>query len=107
MDDLMTTDACTLPTADRPLRLAEYDALFAENLRSVARDGDTVRMHLTGSAGLLERVRDLVERESSCCSFFSFVVEGLEDGLTLEISVPPEHRDILTGLAARAKELAA
>jgi hypothetical protein len=28
MDDLMTTTVCTLPTAERPLRLAEFDALF-------------------------------------------------------------------------------
>ena len=26
----ITTDACTLPTAERPMRVAEFDALFAE-----------------------------------------------------------------------------
>ncbi len=103
----MATDACTLPTEDRPLRLAEFDTLFAENVRTLEREGDPVRMHLTGSADLRERVRDLAERESSCCSFFTFVVDGLDNDLTLEISVPPERRDILDAFTQRATELSA
>jgi hypothetical protein len=30
-------DACTLPTADQPLRVAEWDDLFATSLRAVER----------------------------------------------------------------------
>lgn len=107
MDDLMTTDACTLPTAQRPLRLAEFDRMFCENVRTVERDGATVRMHLTGPAGLRERVQDLAERESSCCSFFTFVVDGLDDDLVFEVSALPERRDVLEALAQRATELSA
>ncbi len=105
MDDLMNTTACTLPTARRPLRLAEFDALFTERVRSVERDGDVVRMRLAGSAGLRARVLDLTEREKDCCSFFTFLIEGHDDELTLQISVPPERRDILTALVDRATEL--
>ena len=46
-----------------------------------------------------DRVRDLADRETACCSFFSFVVDGESDDLMLEVSVPPEHRDILKALA--------
>lgn len=103
----MTTDACTLPTEDRPLRLAEFDTLFAETMRSVERHDDVVRLHLVGPAGLRNRVRDLAERETTCCSFFTFVVEGVDNDLTLEISVPPERREILRALADRATHLTA
>ena len=34
-------DACTLPTAEQPLRVAEWDGLFAESLRAVERPDAT------------------------------------------------------------------
>ena len=37
-DELMNTDACTLPTAERPYRLAEFDSRFSEAVRSVERE---------------------------------------------------------------------
>lgn len=104
MDDLLNTDACLLPTAERPTRLAEFDALFAESARDVTREGADVRIRLTGSEGLSERVRDLTRRETECCSFFTFVVDGDDHDLTLAVSVPPERREILDALASRAQE---
>ncbi len=103
--DLLNTDACTLPTAARPLRLAEFDALFATSARAVTRDEHGVSIHLVGSAALRGQVEDLVSREQQCCSFFSFAVEGGDDVLTLAISVPEQRRDILDALADRAQEL--
>ena len=103
----MSTDACTLPSVERPLRLAEFDALFTEAVRNVERDGDRVRVQLVGGAGLGERVRDLAERESACCSFFTFIVETTPVGVSLEIAVPPQRRDILDALVGRAVELSA
>jgi hypothetical protein len=105
--ELLTTDACTLPTADRPLRLAEFDTLFATAVRRVERRGSGVRLHLAGGEGLVERVRDLTAREASCCSFFAFGLDGTDDGLTLDISVPPARKEILDALADRAEELSA
>jgi hypothetical protein len=107
MDDLTSTDACTLPTAERPLRLAEFDALFASSARSVSRDVDGVRIRLAGSGGLREQVRGLADREMACCSFFGFEIESLEDDLTLRIVVPVERREILEALADRAEALIA
>lgn len=96
-----------MPTAERPLRLAEFDALFASAVRRVERRGRDVRMHLAGGPGLVERVRDLTERESSCCSFFTFDVQGTDQGLTLDVSVPYARQEILDALADRALELSA
>ena len=107
MESLLNTDACTMPTAERPLRLAEFDALFATAVRRVERRGGDVRMHLTGGKGLAERVRDLTERESSCCSFFTFGIEGTNQDLTLDVSVPSARQEILDALAERARELSA
>lgn len=107
MDTLLTTDACTMPTAERPLRLAEFDDLFATAVRSVERRGDDVRIHLTGPDGLAGQVRDLTDREASCCSFFTFAIEGTSKDLTLDISVPAARQEILDALARRAEELSA
>jgi hypothetical protein len=107
VDDLLSIDACTLPQVDRPLRLAEFDALFTEAVRSVEQTGDRVRLQLVGGAGLRQRVLDLAERESACCSFFTFLVENTTSGVSLEIAVPPGRRGILDALADRAVELSA
>ncbi|KAB2810990.1 hypothetical protein F9L07_03380 [Pimelobacter simplex] len=107
MESLLNTDACTMPTAERPLRLAEFDALFASAVRRVERRGRDVRMHLAGEPGLVEQVRDLTERESSCCSFFTFDIRGTDRDLTLDVSVPYARQEILDALADRALELSA
>ena len=103
----MNTDACTMPTAERPLRLAEFDDLFATSVRAVERRDGDVRMRLTGAEGLTDRVRDLAARETECCSFFTFTVEGTDDDLVLDVSVPPARQEILEALADRAEELSA
>ena len=100
-------DACTLPTADRPLRLAEFDDLFTTAVRDVEPVSAThARMRLTGPAGLEAAVRDLTARETECCTFFTFTVTGepAVDGeaLTLDIEVPVQYADVLASLAGRA-----
>ncbi len=103
----MSADFCTLPTVERPMRLAEFDVLFASSARQVTRADARVRIHLVGSPGLSDRVRDLTDRETACCSFFTFLIEGGDTDLTLTVSVPPPRRDVLTALADRAEELVA
>jgi len=101
----MTTDACTMPTAERPLRLAEFDTLFATSARRVIRDEHGVRIHLEGDSSLRDRVRDLAERETACCSFFTFVIEGSSSAVVMDVSVPENRREILDALASRAEEV--
>src|SRR5690348_16526591 len=64
-------DACTLPTAERPLRLAEFQTLFATALRGQERLSPThLRWRIDPAAE--STARDLTARESECCSFFAF-----------------------------------
>ena len=98
-------DACTLPTAERPLRLAEFDDLFASSLPSVSREGaERARLVLHGDGDLGCRTRRLAEAESSCCSFFTFGVREKRAGeVVLDIEVPAAQANVLAGLVARAE----
>ncbi|SFD62450.1 hypothetical protein [Streptomyces aidingensis] len=100
-----TPDACTLPTAEQPLRVAEFDALFADAVQRVERPGDgRLRLVLDGAAE--ERARELAERETRCCSFFTFAFtsarEG-EDTVVMEVTVPDEHAAVVEAMADRAE----
>ncbi|MGX1274296.1 hypothetical protein [Streptomyces phaeoluteigriseus] len=104
MNDLgWVPSSCTLPTRDRPLRVAEWDALFAERLTSLTRLGPLgLRLDLAAGPGVEDRVRDLVEREGGCCSFFTFTTTITGDALVrLDISVDRAHESVLDALAAR------
>ena len=93
--------ACTLPAVERPLRLAAFDDLFATALRGQQRLSPTsLRWRLDPAAG--EAARDLTVRESSCCSFFSFVFLADGDVLRLDVRVPAAHIAVLDALADRA-----
>jgi thioredoxin len=96
-------DACTLPTAEQPLREAEFDALFATALRGVERPEPTwLQLTFDGGVEVEAVVRDLIERESSCCSFFGFQLTATDGGLTLDLRVPEARIEVLDGLARRA-----
>jgi hypothetical protein len=62
-------DACTLPTAERPLRVAEFDDIFASVVR--AERPDPTRLDLVVPRAVEAAARDLARRESDCCSFFT------------------------------------
>jgi hypothetical protein len=93
--------ACTLPTADQPSRLAEFDDLFATALRGQRRVSPTA-MHWEFDSKAEATVRDLTARENSCCSFFSFVYGPAGDVLELDVEVPVAHVEALDALEARA-----
>ncbi len=115
MEPVTTTDstpnpawvpqACTLPTAQQPLRVAEFDTLFTTALRAVHRlDPNRLRLLLDGATTVEATARDLTRRESECCSFFTFAVTRHDDDQTvgLEVAVPDGHTAVLDGLAERA-----
>jgi hypothetical protein len=94
-------ESCTLPTAERPLRAAEFDSLLS-TAASVRRLAPTrLRITLAGGPDVAATARDLTARETACCSFFTFAVDELPSGVVLEISVPPPHVAVLDGLARR------
>src|ERR1043166_3816971 len=99
-------DACTLPTAEQPVRLAEFDALFSTATGVEALSPTRARMRLVGPAGLAAQVRDLTAREAECCSFFTFTVthEPAGDGemVILDIEVPAAQAGVLESMVKRA-----
>jgi hypothetical protein len=89
-------DACTLPTSDLPLRLAEFTDLFTSSLIAVDRPTpEELRLRLAAAAEAT--TRDLVRRETACCSFFDFTVTAGDD-VTLDVRVPGSRVAVLDGL---------
>ncbi|WP_019925307.1 hypothetical protein [Nocardia sp. BMG111209] len=99
---LTSLAACTLPTAQRPTRLAEFDDFFGRAVAATARPSATrleLRLRADGDA---ERMgRDLAARESTCCAFFTFTFTADAAGTVMGIEVPVTHLDILDALAVR------
>jgi hypothetical protein len=93
--------ACTLPTAERPLRVAEFESLFAEAVIEVERlSAVRIRLGLRRGPGIAGRVAELAVAETGCCSFFTFVLTVTGEGLFLDVEVPVQHVEILDALAA-------
>jgi hypothetical protein len=100
-DPAWVPEACTLPTVERPLRLAEFDDLFTTALRAQQRQSaTTLSWDLDPAAEAT--ARDLTERESSCCSFFVFTFHPGDAKLRLDVAVPAAHAEVLDALAERA-----
>ncbi|MET8351123.1 MULTISPECIES: MerR family transcriptional regulator [unclassified Micromonospora] len=104
-DDTWVPDSCDLPTAEQPVRLAEFDRFFADAVRRLDRpSAQLLRLHLVGTAEAERAARDLTARESACCSFFTFEVTRTgRDAVTLDVRVPASHVGVLDGLAERAR----
>ncbi|HZG92152.1 MAG TPA: hypothetical protein VEZ42_18235 [Pseudonocardia sp.] len=93
--------ACTLPTAERPVRVAEFTDLFA-GLRAVdRRDPRWLRLRLPGAEAA--RARDLTARESRCCAFFDFRIDHDGPDVLVDVRVPDAHVDVLDGLERLAR----
>jgi hypothetical protein len=88
-------DACTLPAAALPARLAEFDAVFATALREVEVVTPT---HTRFRLGAAPDLPALLDRERECCAFFDFTVAP---GY-LDVRVPPAYAQVLAELTARA-----
>ncbi|TDD97126.1 hypothetical protein [Jiangella asiatica] len=92
-------EACTLPTAQRPLRVAEFRDLFAAHLRAATRTSPTtLRLELDGDPATAATTRDLTDRETTCCSFFTFTTTASAGALAVDVAVPAVHAEVLTGL---------
>ena len=103
---LAWAQACTLPTVEQPLRVAEFDALFARSLRDVQRLAGT-RLRLLLDPDVEAVARDLTARESECCSFFTFTLTRVGGGLQVDVEVPAVQVAVLDALAVRAAAQAA
>jgi hypothetical protein len=93
-------DSCTLPTAQQPLRVAEFDRFFAESVHRPNRTERT-RLDLLIAADAIPVGQDLAQRETGCCSFFTFGFDTDDSGAMMHIEVPAAHVDVLDALEAR------
>jgi hypothetical protein len=101
--------ACTLPTADQPLRVAEFASLFERHLvRAEHPEPTRASLVLRGDDKLEATVRDLAGREAQCCSFFAFEIPpqpAQTPGcvqVRLDIEVPPARAHVLDALVEQA-----
>jgi hypothetical protein len=99
-------ESCTLPTVEQPLRIAEFDALFATATGPPERLGPTrLRLHLPGGQDNAARARDLIARETGCCSFFSFDLRPSVTAMELYVEVPKAQIAVLDAMQRRVHEV--
>jgi hypothetical protein len=105
-ESVWAPQSCTLAGADLTLRVAEFDDLFATALRDFDRLG-RLRLRLVLDPSAEPATRDLLARESECCSFFTFTLSSGDDSLAVDVEVPPSRADVLDALAVRAAAMSA
>lgn len=94
--------SCTLPTAEQPLRVAEFDELFAGAVTGAERaEPGRLTLRLEPTPRVAATAARLAVEEASCCSFFTFALTTTGGQLTLDITVGAAHTDVLDALAAR------
>lgn len=95
-------EACTLPTVERPVRVAEFDRFFGQSVRAVRRVAPT-RADLVFDGAAEAVARDLAAREGGCCSFFTFGFETGGADAVLRVGVPAAYVPVLDAFVARAE----
>jgi hypothetical protein len=103
--DWCAPEACSLPRADQPARVAEWDALFTDAVCAVSPIDGGVRFVVDRTVSTPAVVADLADRESQCCSFLGFTVAVGDGTLTLDVTADPDHADVVAALAGRARSL--
>lgn len=102
--EIPVPQACTLPTLQQPLRLAEWDSLIVDAVQDVQRpESGWLRLYLAPGQAVETRTRDLASREAQCCSFFSFRVTCTAGQVRLDVRVPAAHTGVLDGVERRAR----
>ena len=78
--------ACTLGAGDFKGRVSSIQDLARRSLRASRRE--PLRLHLTYGPEALTEVRDLVTKESDCCSFLEFDLHESDTAVALTITAP-------------------
>ena len=95
-------EACTLPTTEQPLRVAEFDELF--RLVTEIDRPDPTRLQMTllpAEPTVAAHAAELAAREARCCGFFTFTLTVRQSALQITIETPPAHVGVLNDLADR------
>ena len=125
VSDDWVPDECTLATAERPLRVAEFDDLFAFVVRAERREPQRLdvvfrriveapardlgathtinptRLDLTLPKAMEAGARSLADRESQCCTFFTFGFKPDGEHVVMHIEVPSTRTNVLDAIEAR------
>ncbi|MEV0110965.1 hypothetical protein AB0H42_32205 [Nocardia sp. NPDC050799] len=96
-------DSCTLPTVEQPIRVVEFDQLFADAVRSTRRPGPQ-RLELVLTGDTEPAARDLAARESGCCSFFTFDFATTTRDTVMGVEVPATYVEVLDAFATRVQD---
>ncbi len=94
--------ACTLPSPEQPLRVAEFDELFALVIDHRRPQPTQLDLTLPAVPAVAARVADLAVRETQCCSFYTFTLSVRSPELRLIVEAPPAQSGVLDTLSARA-----
>jgi hypothetical protein len=100
-DPTQVPEACTLPTVEQPLRVAEFDRLFAVVAATEWLGPRQARIVLPSSPQIAAQAADLVVRETRCCSFFTFSLTAGAGRLHLDVAVPEGQVPVLEALVGR------
>lgn len=104
VDDDWAPAACTLPTAEQPLRRAAFDDLFAVDVLRVNQVSQLeVCLELRPDATVAARAASLAAKETGCCSFFTFGLSITDGTVAMTISTEQAHQEVLAALGARAQ----
>lgn len=94
-------EACTLPTAEQPLRVAEFDRLFVQASATVERFSlQEARITLPPSPNIAAEAASLVVRETECCSFFTFSLTATGGRIHLDVAVPEKQTSVLDSVVS-------
>lgn len=99
-------EACTLPTVERPLRITEFDRLFARAAAAVEwLSPQAARITLPYSPDVAAEAASLVVRETECCSFFTFSLTATGGRVHLDIAVPESQTAVLDALVGWVEQV--
>ena len=88
--------ACTLQPGDYRARLEWIAELARDSLLGVSRDD--LWLKLRHARHVVDRVREMVAKEQSCCAFLSFEVDETDASVRLTITAPERARDVADAL---------
>ena len=104
LGDNWVPQACTLPTAEQPIRRAEFDDLFAHDVLAVHRaSSQRIVLDLRPDPEAAARAAGLAARETGCCSFFAFDLAIADGAIALAVETAAVHGDVLDAFADRAE----
>lgn len=105
--DWCAPEACSLPLADQPARVAEWDDLLSGSVRAMTEVPGGLRLELDRTPSVCVQLTDLAERESRCCSFLTFTITVSSDALRLDVTAESGYEKVAAAMARRIDALRA